>query len=103
MRKCVIYATYKELSSRSGLDFPSFFKEGANESCISEAELDRNTLLSLHSVPEKTIAEFLKKAHKQIQDISVVSIAYYPVTKSFMAKAEREDGSTFFSFFEFDS
>ena len=44
----------------------------------------------------------MKKAHFQTQKLTLLSIAYYPVSERFVAKAKREDGSTFYSFFDFD-
>ena len=68
---------------------------------ITDAELDRKTILSLHEVPEKTIAAFIQKAHMEKREIKVNAIVYYPVSKKFFAKVKCA-GRVFFSVFDFD-
>lgn len=69
---------------------------------VTDAELDRNTLLSLHEVPEETIAAFIQKAHKEPKDVEVIAIMYHPVSKKFFAKVKC-GGRSFFSMFDFDA
>ena len=68
---------------------------------VTDAELDRKTILSLQDVPEETIAAFIQKAHMETKDVEVIAIMYYPVSKKFFAKVKCA-GRVFFSLFDFD-
>lgn len=69
---------------------------------VTDAELDRKTILSLHEVPEETIAAFIQKAHMETKDVEVIAIMYHPVSKKFFAKVKC-GGRSFFSMFDFDA
>jgi len=54
------------------------------EVLVSEAELDRDTILAVHNVPEEEIVKFVQSYDSNAQEI--VSIAYYPAAKKFFLK-----------------
>lgn len=64
---------------------------------ISEAELTREMILGIHSVPEEKIAAFIRRNWKIADDeIEVVSIAYCPVNKTIFIKFKSQTKKTQF-------
>ena len=77
----------------------TFYDKGMK--ILTDSELTRSMILSLHKVPEETIAAFIQRSHKEIEKVKVDAIMYHPVSTKLFAKV-RCAGRTYFSMFDFD-
>lgn len=80
-------------------------KTWQNVQLVTDAELDRRTLLGLHNVGERTIAQFVKRTMQLADDneVFVEAIVYWPVDHSFFLKFTIDGkASSFFIHFDFN-
>ena len=63
---------------------------------IGEADLDRQTMLAIHKIPERKILAFIKDSYDEVSGaVSVQSIAYNPVSKTYFIKFDDANDSKF--------
>ena len=63
---------------------------------IGEADLDRETILAIHKIPERKILAFIKDSYDEVDGaVSVQSIAYNPASKTYFIKFDDANDSKF--------